>query len=115
MCECDELKNEIVSLKQTLSQLRLEDETIQPSQTDEITRALVETNLLKVADARYEVPIPLKTDVVESFPNNYVCALNRTKTVRRAALKNTEMQQKLAETFQKMIKEGWVESVNAMN
>ena len=60
LCACDELKNEIVSLKQTLSQLRLEDETIQPSQTDEIARALVESNL-KVVDGRYEVPIPLKT------------------------------------------------------
>ena len=114
LCECDELKNEIVTLKQTLSQLRLKDETIQSSQTDEIARALVESNL-KVADGRYEVPIPLKTDVVESLPNNYVRALNHTKTVHRTALKNAEMQQKLAETFQKMIKEGWVESVNAMN
>ena len=38
VCECDELKNEVVSLKQTLRKLQLEDEVIQPSQTDEMAQ-----------------------------------------------------------------------------
>ena len=50
--------------------------------------------------------------MVESLSNNYFCALNRTKTVCRTAIKNAEMQQKLTEAFQEMIKEGWVESIN---
>ena len=111
VCECDELKYEVVSLKQTLRKLQLEDEVIQPSQTDEMARALVESNL-KVVDGRYEVPVPLISDVVNKLPNNYVCALNRTEALRCTALKNTKTQQMLTETFHEMITEGWIVPVN---
>ena len=111
-CKCNQWKSEVFSLKQTLRDLELEDEVIQPSRTDEIARTLVESNL-KVVNGRNEIPLPVKPDVVEKLPNNYVCALNRTETLRRSSLKNVRTQQTLTETFREMITEGWIVPVNS--
>ena len=67
----------------------------------------------KVVNGRYEIPLPVKPDVVEKLPNNYVCALNRTETLRRSALKNVHTQQMLTEAFQEMIIEGRIVPVNS--
>ena len=37
---------------------------------DDIERQLVESNV-RVKNGRYEIPVPLKTDVLKSLPNNY--------------------------------------------
>ena len=56
--ECDRLKLEITSLKERLRDYELDDEIVQPSQNDELTRQLVETHI-KVVNERYEIPVPL--------------------------------------------------------
>ena len=85
----------------------IEDEVKQPSMNDEIARQLVEFNV-KVINGGYEIPVPLKMDVVTTLPDNYVCALNRTTNLRRNALKNVKLKDILEETFREMISEGWV-------
>ena len=58
--ECDRLKLEITSLKERSCDYELEDEIVQPSQNDELTRQLVEP-YLKLVNKRCEIPVPLKT------------------------------------------------------
>ena len=48
----------------------VEDESIQPSKNDEITRLFVEPNI-KVVDNRYEIPVPIKKDVIDILPNSF--------------------------------------------
>ena len=52
-CECMHLKQEIAGLKESLRNY-------------EIARQLVESNV-KVINGRYEIPFPLKMDVVTKF------------------------------------------------
>ena len=59
----------------------LDDEIVQPSQNDELTRQLVKPNI-KVVNERYEIPVSSKTDVVSTLPNNLTGALERTKSLR---------------------------------
>ena len=63
-CDCDRLKKKIVALKENLRSYELADEVIQPSKADDFTRTLVESNV-KVINGRYEIPLPLKMDIVK--------------------------------------------------
>ena len=63
---------------------------------------------VKVINGRYEIPVPLKIDVVTNLPDNYVCALKRTTNLRRNALKNVKLKDILEETFREIISEGWI-------
>ena len=85
-CECEQLKLEIAGLKESLRNYEIEDEAKQSSTNDEIARQVVESKV-KVINGRYEIPVPLKMDVVTNFPDNYVCASKRTTNLRRNALK----------------------------
>ena len=67
---------------------------------------------LKVINARYEIPVPLKMDVMTNLPDNYVCALNRTTNLHRDALKNVKLNNILKKTFQETISENWIVPVN---
>ena len=86
-CECERLKQEIASLKDSLRNYEKEDEVKQPSINDEIARQLAESNV-QVINGRYEIPVPLKMDVVTNLHDNYVCTLKRTTKLSRNALKN---------------------------
>ena len=44
-CSCEQLKQEVSFLKDCLRDHEIEDELIQPSKNDEITRLLVEPNI----------------------------------------------------------------------
>ena len=105
--ECDRLKLEITSLKERLRNYELDDEIVQPSQNDELTRQLVEPHI-KVVNERYEIPVPLKTDVVSSWSNNFTGALERTKSLPCKALKDPKLKLTLTETFQELVHEGWL-------
>ena len=59
----------------------MDDEVIQPSVNDDIARQLVESNV-RVKNGRYEIPVPLKTNMLKSLLNNHSNALNRTKSLR---------------------------------
>ena len=106
-CRCEQLEREVSSLKQTLRELELEDEVVQPSRTEVKVRELVETKV-KVVEGRYEIPMPLKCEIIDKLPNNCVGAVRRTELLRRSALKNVEMKLMLTVTFQEMITEGWI-------
>ena len=110
-CECDQLKQEISELKDSLRNYEIDDEVIQPSVTDDIARQLVESNV-RVKNGRYEIPVPLKTNMLKSLPNNYSNALHRTQSLRQKALKNDELKRMLVDTFCEMINEGWIVPVN---
>jgi len=94
-------------LKKNLRKLKLEDEVLQPSKNEEIARKLVESNV-KVLNGRYEIPVPLKTDVADKLPNSYNNVLNRTLMLYKKALKNDELKCILVDTFRELIGEGWL-------
>ena len=73
----NKLKEENVALKQSLREYELLDEVIQPSKNDELALQLLEPNI-KVVEGRYEMPVPLKSQMVNDLPNNYENALKRT-------------------------------------
>ena len=108
---CSKLKKEIVILKENLRNCELADEAIQPSKTDEFVRRLVESDI-KLVDERYEIPVPLKNDVVEKLSNNFVSACERTVSLRRKALKNPQLKHTLVDTFRELLDAGWLVSVD---
>ena len=59
-------------------------------------------------EGRYEIPMPLKCEIIDKLPNNCVGAVRRTESLRRSALKNVNMKLMLTATFQEMIAEGWI-------
>ena len=89
----------------------IEDEVKQPSINDEMARQLVESNV-KIVNRRYEIPVPLKMDVVTNLPDNYVRGLNRTTNLRQNALKSVKLKDMLEGTFQEMISEGLIVRVD---
>ena len=59
-------------------------QVIQPSKNDEKARSLVEPHI-KVVNERYEIPVPLKQDIIDDLPNNYDYVLKRTNALRVSA------------------------------
>ena len=53
-----------------------------------MAKELVEPNI-KVVDGRYEMPVPLKPDIIEQLHENYQNALKRTMSMRNSALHNS--------------------------
>ena len=76
-----------------------------------MARSLVEPNI-KVINGRFETPVPLKAELIETLPDNYELALKRTLSLRTSALKNPVLKQTLIDTFSELIKEGWIESAD---
>ena len=105
-CDCSKLKLENSDLKQKLRDLELQDEVIQLSRNEDIAREIVES--IKVVDDRYEIPVPLKPEVVERLLNNYHSALNRTLLIQKRALKNVKLREILLNTFQELLDENWL-------
>ena len=89
-----------------------QDEALQPSLNDERARNLVETRI-KVANGRYEMPVPFKSEVLEALSNHYESALKRTLSLRRNAAKNPELKQILLDTFEKLLREEWLVAVES--
>ena len=81
-CECERLRVEVSNLKEVLRRQELEDEIIQPSKSEELARKLVEPNV-KLVDGRYEIRVPLKSDIVNNLTNNFHSAVDRTATLRK--------------------------------
>ena len=108
---CSKLKKEIVILKENLRNCELADEAIQPSKTDEFVRRLVES-YIKLVDERYEIPVPLKNDVVEKLSHNFVSACERTVSLRRKALKDPQLKHTLVDTFRELLDAGWLVPVD---
>ena len=106
--ESDELRKKNAILEKRLRELELLDESIQPSKSDEMAKEIVESGI-KVVGHRYEIPIPLKPEVVKNLTNNYDYALKRTKAMNSSASRNPELKLTLLNTFQELIDERWIE------
>ena len=61
-----------------------------------------------MVDGRYEMAVPLQSDIIQKLPDNYSDALKRTTSLRRTALRNPELKQVLTDTFSEFIREGWI-------
>ena len=92
-------------LKEVLRRQELKDEIIQPSKSEELARELVEPNV-KLVDGRYEIPVPLKSDIVNNLTNNFHSAVDRTAPLRKKALKDSGLKPILADTFHELIDKG---------
>ena len=99
LCRCKQLERKVSSLKQTWRELELEDEVVQSSRTEVKVRELVEAKV-KVVEGRYEIPMPLKCEVIEKLPNNCASAVGHTESLRRSVLKNVETFSDNASTFE---------------
>ena len=108
--ECEQLTQEITELKAALRQVELKNEETQPSKSEEFAYSLVEPNV-KVKDGRYEIPVPLRSDIVKKIPNNFLNALERTMSLRRKALGDPTLNLTLTDTFQELLAEGWLTHV----
>jgi len=75
-----------------------------------MAHVLVEPNI-KVVNDHYQMPVPVKQDVVDNLPDNYQYALKRTKSLRSNALKNQSLQCTLKQTFNELVNKGWIEPV----
>ena len=64
----------------------------QPFRNDELAHELIKSDT-KVKDARYEIPVPFKSEKLQKLPNNYENALNRILSLRKTALRNSQLQQ----------------------
>ena len=96
--ECDNLRLENTCLKENLRKIELKDEELLPLREDDMARSLVEPNI-KVINGRFEMPVPLKAELIETLPHNYELALKRTLSLRTSALKNPVLKQTLIDTF----------------
>ena len=109
-CDCNQLKHEIVSHKEEVREYELQDEVLQASRTDELARSLVEPNI-KVVNGRYEMPVPLKLDMIAKLPDNYENALKRTLALKTKAMRNPDLYNVLSDTLAELVAEGWMEPV----
>ena len=89
-CNLKTLEAENASLKQAIREYELKDEEVQPSRNDELAYQLTEPEI-KVKKGRYEIPVPLKPEVVKSLHDNYKNALSRIKSLREKALGNPNL------------------------
>ena len=97
-CKCAKLREENVALKQSIRHYELQDEMVQSSRNDELAHELIESDI-KVKDARYEIPVLFKLEKLQTLPNNYENAINRILSLRKTALRNSQLQQTLVDTF----------------
>ena len=78
----------IAELESVIKDLAMKDKLPQPSRSDLAARKLVEPHV-KLNCNRFEIPMPLKNDV--NLPNNYVLARDRVSTLRKKALKQSDL------------------------
>ena len=73
-----------------------------PSKSDKLACNLVEP-FIEVKEGRYQIPVPFKSEVLKTLPNNYESALQLTLTMRRTASKNSQLKQTLIDTFSELL------------
>ena len=87
---CTKLRQKIYPVKNALRKQKLLDEEIELSKNDELTFSLVEP-FIKVVNCRYKIPVPFKSDIIKTLPNNYSLTLKRTLYLRKSASRNLQM------------------------
>ena len=81
------MKHKIAELWQKLLEYELQDETVQPSRSGELAASLFEPHIT-VVDGQYDIPVPLRNEIVEGLHNNYESALMRSSSMRCKALRD---------------------------
>ena len=66
-------------------------------------------------DAGYEIPVPFKSEKLQTLPNNYENALDRTLSLHKTALHNSQLQKTLVDTYFELICEKWIEPVEDLS
>ena len=110
-CDCTKLKEENAALKKALFELELQDEMVRPSRNEELALELTVPHIKVVDEGRYEIPVALKSKKLETLPENYDIAINRTLSLRKTALGNPQMRQTLTNTLDELISQKWIEPV----
>ena len=64
-------------------------------------------------EGRYEIPVPLKQDIVQNLPNNYDYALKRFSSMKANVARNPTLKQTLFNTFNELIEERWIVPLSA--
>ena len=96
----------IAELESVIKDLAMKNELRQPSRSDLAARKLVEPHV-KLNCNRFEIPVPLKNDV--NLPNNYVLARDRVSTLRKKALKQSDLGELLSKSMSELRKNGYIE------
>ena len=106
-CSCEQLKREVLFLKNCLRNCEVENELIQPSKNVEIIRPLIESNI-KVIDNYYEISVVMMEDVINILPYNFNYASEHIALLRSQALKKSKMKRTSIKTFSELISAGWL-------
>ena len=101
------MEQEIGELKQKLLEYELQNESVQPSRSEELLASLVEPRI-SVVDGRYEIPVPLKNEIAKELLNHYESALKRTLSIRCKVLRYSNVERILVTTFGKLIDKKWI-------
>ena len=104
---CDKLQQELLTVNGALREYKLLDEEVLPSKNDELTYSSVKP-FIRIVDGRYEMPVPLKPEVLKELPNNYDIALKRTLSMRRTVAKNSQLKETLIDAFAELLKHEWI-------
>ena len=88
----------ILELQQTVRDLSLLNEEIQPSINDKKAEEIVKDSIKEV-DGHYEIPVPLKNNV-NKLPNNFDLAAKRAEGLRQKMIKNPAHLQPLLESME---------------
>ena len=96
----------IAELESVIKDLVMKDELPQPSRSGLAARKLV-VPYVRLNCNRFEIPVPLKNDVI--LPNNYVLVRDRVSTLRKKALKQSDLGEFLSESMSELQDNGYIE------
>ena len=105
--ECGNLRLENASPKENLRKIELKNEELLPSREDDMARSSVEPNI-KVVNGRFEMPVTLKAELIETLPDNFELALKRTLSLRTSALKTPVLNKRSLTRFLNLLKKVWL-------
>jgi len=91
----------ILELQQTIRDLSLQNQAIQPSRNDRLAQQMVEGSNTKVVDGRHQMPVPFK-DKISTLPNKYDLATKRLYFLRRRMLLKPEHGHVLTEAIREL-------------
>jgi len=97
----------ILELQQTIRDLSLQNQAIQPSRNDILAQQMVEGSNTKVVNGRYQMPVPFK-DKISTLPNNYDLAAKRLSFLRRQMLLKPEHGHVLTEAIRELRKNQYI-------
>ena len=107
--ELEKRDREILHLKDKLRELYLDAEVVEPSRNDVLARDIVEPRV-KIDNGRFEIPVPLKANFV--LPNNIELAAERLASLRKKALKQSDVCDFLVDSMCELKSNDYIEPVH---